>query len=209
MTQCKHLLFTLVLLFLIFGAHKSIAEIPEDSHPCYDPDSPFTWCNIIGPGQHFSRYFFADRLRWATVTVGSTAYQVQILINYVYDIDGPIPQCDSASATPAYLYNTWICASNVGYPYYQNWDACANGLNKLMLYCYPVAGCIQVSPRDLDDTAVAEFLDSYLDNYLYMLIPSSTAPQLDPLPASLHVYAKRPSFAGQACPDYDQPYGCD
>jgi hypothetical protein len=138
-------------------------------------------------------------------------YYVRIKIYGVYNGNGtPISDCNSSSATPAHFYNTWICASNDGYPYYQNWDACANRATKLMLYCWPVQGCIDVTGTG-GNQFIATFLDTYLDTFSNMLRPATSAPRLGPpYEAAQHVYAKRPTVDeyGQNCPNYNQPYGC-
>ncbi len=206
-----------LLLFFVFflaltlsiGAPARAWPPPTDSHPCYDPDDVFTWCNNDLPAQHFARYGTMDRLYNALVTFGGVNYHVTIKIYGVYYANGErVPDCDSTSATPAALYNTWTCASNVGDPYYQNWDACANRPIKMMLYCYPVEGCIDVTPMTAGDRLVALFLDTYLDTQANMLRPSTTAPRLNPVEAARHVYAMRPCEVGRICPDYEQPYGC-
>jgi len=174
------------------------------------PKDVFTWCNNDLPSQRFERLGTMDWLYQGRVTYGGVNYCVNIRIYGVWHPNGTrVSDCNSTSATPAALYNTWTCVWNVGDPWYQNWDACPGHRIKMMLYCWPVAGCIDVQSADGARSAhVAEFLDLYLDTEANMLSPAGGPPALNPAPAPRHVYAMRPVEVGRTCPDYTQPRGC-
>lgn len=203
------LLVFLLILFFIPTPFQEVTAIPTDSHPCYDPDDVFTWCNLNLPSRRFERNERRDECLFALVTVGSIDYYVHIYIEGVYNANGQrMSGCRSTAATPGSLWNTWICAWNVGDPWYQNWDTYAGGNLKMMLYCYPLPDCLSVFQANPQSQYVALFLNGYLNDTNNMLYPSTSAPRLDPVEDEYHVYAMRPPAVGRSCPQYSQPRGC-
>lgn len=203
----------LLAAFPLFTSPASSCPAPgTDSHPCYDPDDPFTWCNIDLPCQRFVQVLAHDRLFNAVVTLNGINYYVNIWVRDVWiNLGGQWvrrPECNATSATPAALYNTWTCSSNIGDPWFQNWDSCAGRALKMMLYCYLTPGNVEVTSADGQRSqAVAYELNIYLDTLTNCICPASN-PNLNPPPAANHLYAKRHPLAGQGCPNYKQPYGC-
>ncbi len=208
----RKILFLFVILVLVTIPINSAQgwPPPNDSHPCYLPNNVFTWCNLDLPNQRFEGYMTMDWRPDVEVDYQGTTYHVTIKIYGVYYANGQRkPGCQSSAATPACFWNTWTCVWNVGDPYYQNWDACVNRANKLMLYCWPVQGCIDVTGTGAN-APIAYYLNIYLDTEANMLRPATGAPRLIPYEDSRHVYAMRPTVmsGGRYCPNYSQPTGC-
>jgi len=173
-----------------------------DRHPCYDPDDEFTWCNNDLPSQKFERFGTSDWAYDTLVTADGHNYHVRIKIDGVYRANGArVPDCDSAKGSPAAFFNTWTCTWNVGDPWFQNWDACPDQPIKMMLYCWPAQGCIEVAPKNPQSASMAAYLDSYLDTVSNMLLPAEVPP-MDPPPAARLVYAMRPVNQDGTCPDF-------
>ena len=181
---------------------------PTDSHPCYKPNNQFWWCNNTLPSQRFWRNLSDDLHTDVRVTFSGTTHSVKIRIyDLWYNAGGTwyrIADCNATSATPAAFWDTYVCAYDVGDPWYQNWDTCPGRKIKIMLYCWPVAGCIDVAPGLGTNPApswLTQYLDAYLDTEANMLRPSTSAPRLNPFEAPRHVYAIRTNGSSHVtCP---------
>jgi len=202
-----------VFLLSLCISQESGAWPPDpDSHPCYEPDTQFVWCNNDLPSQRFARNGTEDQHDNLRVTVSGTEYSVQVIIHLVYYQAGGIwyreDDCNSSSATPAAYWDSWTCAKNVGDPWYQNWDACKNGGKiKMMLYCWREAGAIDAAPGLGANPApkwLTDLIGAWLDNQNRMLRPSTSAPTLVPAPAPRHVYSRSTNNLStyENCPNY-------